>query len=130
MYGRIMTKHMISLRIKPLRRWGDVGAASKHGRRETDGSHINSERTCENLHWAFSPETGSSERCRAAVDLQASLHQVARRADATWHKRAIVATEVLFTAAPDFFSSDENPDALAKRWAEACIVRPEQSPCH
>lgn len=117
-----MTKHTVSLRIKPLRRWGDVGAASKHGRRETDGSHINSDRTSDNMHWVFSPDTGSLEHCPGAPDLQACLHQVARRADATWHKGAIVATEVLFTAAPAFFSSAENPDALAKRWAEVCIA--------
>ena len=118
-----MTKPMICLRVKPLRKWADVATATQHGRRGRRMEHVDAARSHMNVHYVFVPSRGRLEKSNAPADITLCLRDRASSLGARWHKSAIVATEVMFIASRSFFSrGDGSIDLqLAQDWSDACM---------
>lgn len=118
-----MGKHFIALRIRPLKKWADVAAATEHGQRIRNVTHVDASRSSLNVHWTHDLAAGGLAPVDAPADIAACLRKRADQLGARWHKTAIVATEIMFIASPGFFLSDGSTmdRARAQRWAEACI---------
>nr|WP_254216571.1 plasmid recombination protein [Tabrizicola sp. TH137] len=114
---------MICLRVRPLRKWADVAAATEHGRRVRKAAHIDLTRSQMNEHYVFDPDAVQLERCETPADITRCLRARAGELGAKWHKSAIVATEIMFIASKSFFTrSDGTVDtALANDWSDACL---------
>lgn len=131
-----MSKHFIALRVRPLKKWSDVAAATEHGQRIRNVAHVDLSRSHLNTHWVHDAKAGGLVRTDAPADITACLRRRANQIGARWHKTAIVGTEVMFIASPDFFqTSDGDCDhARAHHWAETCLrawqgLFPGQSVC-
>jgi hypothetical protein len=118
-----MSKPMISLRVRPLKKWADVAAATQHGQRVRNVEHVDRTRTHLNVHYVFDAEAGCLVKNAEAADIAGCLRDRAEALGARWHRGAIVGTEIMFIASPAFFfASDGDLDrALAQSWADACI---------
>lgn len=118
-----MSQPKIALRIRPLRKWADVAAATHHGARVRNVEHVDLSRSSLNAHWTFDAAKGRLERAEGSADIAQCLKARAGQLGARWHKSAIVATEAMFIASPEFFESDDGePDRqLALRWSGACL---------
>ena len=118
-----MGKHFIALRIRPLKKWADVAAATEHGQRIRNVAHVDASRSSLNVHWSHDPAVGGLAPVDAPAEIATCLRKRADQLGARWHKTAIVATEILFIASPGFFLSDSGTTDLvrAQCWAEACI---------
>jgi hypothetical protein len=59
----------------------------------------------------------------APADIAACLRKRANQIGARWHKTAIVGTEIMFIASPEFFLAEGGATDFvrAQRWAEACM---------
>ena len=131
-----MSKHFIALRVRPLKKWSDVAAATEHGQRIRNVAHVDLSRSHLNAHWVHDAKAGGLVRADAPADITACLRRRANQIGARWHKTAIVGTEVMFIASPGFFNgSDGGCDhARAQQRAEACLrawqgLFPDQSAC-
>lgn len=118
-----MSQPKIALRIRPLRKWADVAAATQHGARVRNVEHVDLSRSPLNTHWTFDAAKGRLESAEGPADIAQCLKARAGQLGARWHKSAIVATEVMFIASPEFFENDDGePDRQqALRWSEACL---------
>ena len=118
-----MSKPKIALRIRPLKKWSDVAAATQHGQRIRKVDHVDLAKSHLNDHFEYIEASGRLEPIKGPPDITAALRRRAQQLGARWHKSAIVGTEVMFIASPEFFQSvDGRIDlSLAKRWAEACL---------
>lgn len=118
-----MGKHFIALRIRPLRKWADVAAATEHGQRIRNVAHVDLTRSDLNIHWSYDPAAGGLVPMDAPADIAACLRKRANQIGARWHKTAIVATEIMFIASAEFFFNEgcATDPAHARRWAEACM---------
>lgn len=118
-----MSKTTICLRIRPLRKWADVAAATEHGRRARKTEHVERSRSHLNEHYVFSPDTSQLERSLTPADIALCLRSRATSLGARWHKSAIVATEVMFIASRAFFTRrDGSIDReVAQHWSVACM---------
>ena len=101
-----MGKHFIALRIRPLKKWADVAAATEHGQRIRNVAHVDASRSSLNVHWSHDPAVGGLAPVDAPAEIATCLRKRADQLGARWHKTAIVATEILFIASPGFFLSD------------------------
>lgn len=118
-----MSKHFIALRVRPLRKWSDVAAASEHGKRIRNVGHVDLSRSHLNLHWTVDPKTGRLQPVDQPADIARCLRTRAGQLGARWHKTAIVGTEIMFITSPDFFKAGDGStdQARAAIWAEACL---------
>lgn len=118
-----MSKPKIAVRVQPLRKWADVGAATQHGQRIRSLEHVDKTRSALNVHYQVCPKSGRLKRSKVPADITACLRRRADALGASWHKGAIVGTEVMFIASPEFFATRQGSIdlALARRWADACI---------
>ena len=118
-----MSKHFIALRIRPLRKWADVAAATEHGQRFRNVDHVDLWRSHLNDHFEYNSKSGGLAPIKGPPDITAALRRRAQQLGARWHKSAIVGTEAMFIASPEFFRSagGEIDLFLARRWAEACL---------
>jgi hypothetical protein len=111
-----MSKHFIALRLRPLKKWSDVAAATEHGQRIRNVPHVDLSRSHLNVHWVHDANAGCLVRTDAPADISACLRRRANQIGARWHKTAIVGTEVMFIASPDFFQrSDGGCEATQTR---------------
>lgn len=119
-----MSKQMIALRVRSLKKWADVAAATEHGQRIRNVAHVDLSLSYLNVHWTHDPEAGCLGRSDAPADITECLRKRAHQLGARWHKTAIVGTEIMFIASPGFFfTADGKCDhARAHRWAEACLA--------
>lgn len=119
-----MSQPKIALRIRPLRKWADVAAATQHGARVRNVEHVDLSRSSLNAHWTFDAAKGWLERAEGPADIAECLKARAGQLGARWHKSAIVATEVMFIASPEFFQTTESTcdHGRAQDWAEACLA--------
>ena len=118
-----MGKHFIALRVRPMRKWSDVSAASEHGQRIRNVEHVDLSRSHLNVHWTVDPKIGCLQPVDQPADIVRCLRARAGQLGARWHKTAIVCTEIMFIASPEFFeASDGSTDhARSRTWAEACL---------
>jgi hypothetical protein len=118
-----MSKPKIALRIRPLKKWADVAAATQHGQRIRNVEHVDLTLSHLNRHWTFDIATGQLHPSEHPADIARCLRTRAGQLGARWHKTAIVGTEVLFIASPEFFrTTDGSCDhGRAHSWAEACL---------
>lgn len=118
-----MSKHFIALRIRPLKKWSDVAAATQHGQRVRKVDHVDLTRSHLNEHFEYDPASGGLAKIAGPADIAAAFRRRALQLGARWHKSAIVATEAMFIASPEFFrAADGEIDlSLARRWSEACL---------
>ncbi|MCZ8017153.1 MAG: plasmid recombination protein [Limnobacter sp.] len=118
-----MGKYFIALRVRPLKKWADVAAATEHGQRIRNVAHVDLTRTDLNVHWSYDPAAGGLVPIDSPADIAACLRKRANQIGARWHKTAIVSTEVMFIASPEFFLTEggATDPARARRWAEACM---------
>lgn len=118
-----MSKPKIALRIRPLRKWADVAAATAHGARVRNVAHVNLSRSSLNAHWTFDAPTGRLQRENGPADIAHCLKARAGQLGARWHKSAIVGTEVMFIASSEFFqNANGKPDRQrALHWSDACL---------
>lgn len=120
--------HKIAVRVKPLKKWSDVSNATRHGRREDPARHVDRSRTHLNHHYGWTLDEGGQPVLRKQdepVDIEAAFRASAEHHGAKWRKGAIVGTELLFIASPEFFTDAGAPGspeylAHAKEWAVAC----------
>lgn len=115
----------IAVRVKPLKKWSDVANAARHGRRDDPAKHVDRSRSHLNRHWAVTGSCEFEEQDEAA-DIELAFSITAGLADAKWRKGAIVGTEMLFIASPQYFHGVE-ADAplntpLVNKWAEDCLT--------
>lgn len=119
----------IAVRVKPLKQWSDVSNATRHGKREDPSKHVDRSRTHLNKHWVSmdvpNPDGSMGRKLMPtseAPDIAAAFKDLAERRGAKWRKGAIVGTEMLFIASPDFFGpAGPERDKLAAEWAEKCL---------
>lgn len=123
----------IAVRVKPLKKWSDVANATRHGRREDLARHVDRSRTHLNRHWAVTGTCEFEEHPEPA-DIEVAFNITAGIAGANWRKGAIVGTEMIFIASPEYFNDYESEwDALdgkpgklnvqrANEWAEDCLA--------
>lgn len=120
----------IAVRVKPLKQWSDVSNATRHGKREDPSKHVDRSRTHLNKHWLsmdIENPDGSVGRkvmpTEQPVDIAAAFKDLADKRGAKWRKNAIVGTEMLFIASPDFFgAAGPQREKLANEWALKCIT--------
>lgn len=119
-----MSKPKIALRIRPLRKWADVAAATQHGARVRNVEHVDLDRSHLNVHWTFDADFGQLRPTDGPADIARCLKLRADQLGARWHKTAIVGTEVMFIASSEFFQTTESTrdHARANSWAEACLA--------
>lgn len=119
-----MSKPKIALRIRPLRKWADVAAATEHGARVRNVEHVDLSRSHLNVHWTFDAASGQLRPTDGPADIARCLKARAGQLGARWHKTAIVGTEVMFIASPEFFQTTESTcdHARAYSWAKACLA--------
>lgn len=123
----------IAVRVKPLKKWSDVANAARHGRREDPARHVDRSRTHLNRHWAVTGTCEFEERPEPA-NIEKAFNIAAAIVGANWRKGAIVGTEMLFIASPEYFNDyDTEWDVLdgkagslnaqrVNKWAEDCLV--------
>lgn len=119
----------IAVRVKPLKQWSDVSNATRHGKREDPSKHVDRSRTHLNKHWVSmdvpNPDGSMGRKLMPtseAPDIAAAFKDLAEKRGAKWRKGAIVGTEMLFIASPDFFGpAGPERDKLAAEWANKCL---------
>lgn len=118
-----MSKPKIALRIRPLKKWADVAAATEHGQRIRNVEHVDLGRSHLNHHWNFDSDRGQLQPTDQPADITRCLRMRAEQLGARWHKSAIVGTEVMFIASPEFFQTTDGTcdHGRARSWAEACL---------
>lgn len=118
-----MSKPKIALRIRPLKKWADVVAATQHGQRIRNVEHVDLTRSHLNAHWAFDVATGQLQPTDQPADIAHCLRMRAGELGARWHKTAIVGSEIMFIASPEFFQTNNGTcdHGRAHSWAEACL---------
>lgn len=118
-----MSKHFIALRVRPLRKWSDVAAATEHGQRTRRVDHVDLARSHLNEHFEYDPESGGLAKVGEPADITAAFRRRAEQLGARWHKTAIVGTEIMFIASPKFFTGGDSTCDLSRahRWAGACL---------
>lgn len=118
-----MSMHFIALRLRPLKKWADVVAASEHGQRIRNVEHVDLSRSHLNTHWSFDPKAGHLQPVHQPADISRCLRTRADQLGARWHKSAIVGTEIMFIASPEFFDTGNGAtdQARAAAWAAACL---------
>lgn len=122
-------EHKIAIRVKPLKRWSDVSNATRHGKRDDPSKHVDRSRTHLNQHWRFtktSKKDGTVQwgmnRGEAPVDIAEAFQAIAEEGNLKWRKNAIVGTEMLFIASPDFFGPPGPArDKKAEAWSLDCL---------
>lgn len=120
-------ENKIAVRVKPLKKWSDVAMATKHGRREDLSKHVDPDRTKDNLHWQLRRDETTNRTVLRPQDTGADIEEAfllrAKENGAKWRKNAIVGTELMFIASPEFFLDKDDPGykAHAKKWAVDCI---------
>jgi hypothetical protein len=118
-----MSKPKIALRVRPLKKWADVAAATQHGQRIRNVEHVDLTKSHLNTHWEHNARAGGLVRSDAPADITRCLRTRAGQLGARWHKTAIVGTEIMFIASSEFFQTNDGTcnHAHAHRWAEACL---------
>jgi len=135
-----LMSNKIAIRVKPLKKWADVANMSRHGKREDPAKHVNRDRTIQNIHFSFTEdETTRSDRGEVThngdfgivehgegecLDITEEFEALADRTGAKWRKGAIVGTEFMFLASPDFFEGERGSKERrehARKWAHDCM---------
>lgn len=118
-----MSKPKIALRVRPLKKWADVAAATQHGQRIRNVEHVDLTKSHLNTHWEHNARAGGLVRSDAPADITRCLRTRAGQLGARWHKTAIVGTEIMFIASSEFFQTNDGicDHARAQSWAEACL---------
>lgn len=130
----------IAIRIKPLKKWSDVANMSRHGKREDPAKHVNRDLTVQNIHFNFmEDETMRGDRGEVThngdfgivehgegecLDITEEFEYLAERSGAKWRKGAIVGTEFMFLASPEFFEGERGSKERrdhARKWAHDCL---------
>lgn len=135
-----LMSNKIAIRVKPLKKWADVANMSRHGKREDPAKHVNRDLTIQNIHFNFTEdETTRSDRGEVThngdfrivehgegecLDITEEFEDLAHRNGAKWRKGAIVGTEFMFLASPDFFEGERGSKERrehARKWAHDCM---------
>lgn len=89
-------------RVQQLRTVDDLHAATRHGRREDNGTHYDVERTQFNWHWA-------ANRVIAPIDWATGVENAISRLGAKCRKGSALAAEIFVGVSPEYFLP-ETPD--------------------
>ena len=122
--------HKIAVRVKPLKKWSDVANATRHGKREDPARHVDRSRTHLNHHYGWMLNADGKPVLRKQnepVNIEEAFKALAAHHGAKWRKGAIVGTELLFVASPEFFTEVGEPGsaeylAHARKWAVSCAA--------
>jgi hypothetical protein len=118
-----MSTHYIALRVRPMKKWADVAAATQHGQRIRNVEHVDLTKSHLNTHWSFDGAKGHLQPTDHPTDIAHCLRTRAGQLGARWHKTAIVGTEIMFIVSPEFFGIGDGltDHSRAQNWAEACL---------
>lgn len=114
------------VRIKKIRTATDARNAYRHGARIRGSfgkSAVDLRRSHLNQHFTFNPDAFEFEQVAQCPDYREEIEARRVAAGARRPKNGTFATEVMFTASPSLFKSDDGSVDLerARSWARACL---------